>query len=123
MTLRQRRPRIKNEAHLALIRQLPCVVCFRHPPSEAAHIRYGDCQHDKPPTGGAEKPDDKWTLPLCPEHHRTGRDAQHRMNEREWWLKHGIDPLALSKKLSLCETLEDMESVISTILYGRSDLW
>jgi hypothetical protein len=59
----------------------------------------------------AEKPDDKWTVPLCADHHRTGKGAQHGAGEREWWTGRGIDPLPLCEALAACGTLEDMESV------------
>src|SRR3546814_4861401 len=62
------------------IRDLPCLVCGTAP-VEAAHIRSGSLQFAKRPTGGAEKPSDKWSLPLCAEHHRTGDMAQHRSEE------------------------------------------
>lgn len=56
--------------------------------------RYG-----KRPTGAGEKPSDRWTLPLCPVHHRLGQNAQHNSGEREWWVAQGVDPLALCKAL------------------------
>lgn len=108
--MRQRQPRVRDERHLRLIRQLPCLICGRYP-AEAAHIRYGDAEHGKPKTGAGEKPDDKWTLPLCAEHHRTGKDAQHGAGERRWWESWGVDPLALCNELSDCATFEDMEAV------------
>lgn len=43
----------------------------------------------KRPTGLGEKPDDKWAMPLCSEHHR----EQHSMGEREFWEGYGIDPI------------------------------
>jgi hypothetical protein len=43
----------------------------------------------------AEKPSDKWALPLCNRHHR----EQHSMNELEFWKSHGIDPFMLAIKM------------------------
>lgn len=96
--IRQRRPRIKEPKHLDLIRQLPCVVCNTMP-VEAAHIRSGSPRHGKRYVGVAEKSDDKWTLPLCPKHHR----AQHAMNELKFWQLHNIDPFATALALWAAE--------------------
>ncbi len=86
--------RVHNEAHLARIRTLPCLRCGRLNESEAAHIRYGSLLHGKRDTGMAEKPDDRWTVPLCASCHRTSQGAQHKSNEKQWWARLGIDPLA-----------------------------
>lgn len=42
-----------------------------------------------------EKPDDRWTLPLCSKHHRT----QHEYGEWQWWKAQKVDPLILSLAL------------------------
>jgi len=81
---KQKRIHAKN--HLAWIRTLPCLITGTQP-VEAAHIRFADAQYGKRETGMGEKPDDCWTVPLCPEKHR----EQHSMNEREFWDKHGIN--------------------------------
>lgn len=91
--LRQRRPRVRDEKHLKFIREQPCCLCNDNTSVEAAHIRAGSIEHNKPATGMAEKPDDRWTLPLCGTHHR----EQHTMNEMEFWAEYGIDPFALAK--------------------------
>lgn len=96
MTLAQRQPRIEDPAHLAFVRTLPCTVCSRPGPNDPAHLRAAARQYGKRHTGMAEKPDDKWVLPLCRTHH----DAQHRENELGWWAKMGIaDPFALAVAL------------------------
>lgn len=89
-------PRIKDEKHLAFIRQLPCAVCANNIQTEAAHLRAGDEFYGKRPTGMGEKPDDKWTLPLCWEHHQ---GDQHRGNEMAFWRRHGINPFVLALTL------------------------
>lgn len=94
-----RRPRIQDRSHLAFIRQLPCVACFIEGRTEAAHIRFGDPEWDKRETGMAEKPDDKWSAPLCNLCHRDGQDAQHKSGERDWWAARSIDPLKLATEL------------------------
>lgn len=94
MTLTQRQPRIEDAAHLAYIRTLPCLVCHRPGPNDPAHIRSAAPQYGKRHTGFGEKPDDKWTLPLCRHHH----DEQHaRGDELAWWASKGIaDPFAVA---------------------------
>lgn len=92
MSLRQRQPREEDPAYLAYVRTLPCLICGRHGPSDAAHIRSAAPHYGKRYTGKAEKPDDKWALPLCRRHH----EEQHRTNELGWWAGKGIaDPFAL----------------------------
>ena len=90
-----RRPRIKNEGHLAFIRQLPCVCCGNNLETEAAHIRMSAPWYGKRSTGGQEKPSDYWTIPLCGRHHR----EQHAMNERDFWKSQGIDPIIVAMAL------------------------
>lgn len=67
--LRQRKPRLVDEKYLAQVRALPCCVCGREGPSDAAHIRMSDAEwgghYGKRATGMAEKPDDCWAVPLC----------------------------------------------------------
>ncbi len=92
MTLRQREPRVKDNKHLDFIRSQPCCICGDNTSTEAAHIRTESLANGKRPTGGAEKPSDKWTLPLCNRHHR----EQHTMNEMAFWKNHGIDPFMLA---------------------------
>lgn len=93
-----KRPRIKSEAHLDFIRSLPCVCCGNDIQTEAAHIRSGDPYYGKRNTGMSEKPDDKWTLPLCFEHH----GEQHRGNELQFWKRYGVNPFVLALSLYGC---------------------
>lgn len=90
-----KRPRIKDERHLNFIRQLPCVCCGNNIETEAAHIRTGALFYGKRDTGGQEKPDDKWTLPLCNRHHA----EQHKGNELAFWKRYGIDSFVLALTL------------------------
>lgn len=96
---RQRRPRRERPDHLAFVRSLPCVVCGSRDNVHAAHVRYGDPRYGKRPTGMGEKPSDAFTVPLCARDHLDGPDAQHRSNERKWWLGRGIDPLEVAVRL------------------------
>ena len=94
--LRQRAPRVRDEKHLDFIRSLPCCICGDDTATEAAHIRTASLENGKPHTGMAEKPSDKWALPLCGKHHR----EQHAFgNELEWWKCHGKDPFLLAMTL------------------------
>lgn len=93
--LRQRDPAIKDARRLRFIRSLPCCICGGID-VDAAHIRSTLLHIDgKRPTGGGEKPSDKWTVPLCRRHHA----EQHDMNELKFWEKHGIDPFLLAISL------------------------
>lgn len=92
-----KRAREQAHDHLRFVHGLPCLVCGA--PGECAHIRMGNMLRGKPPTGKSEKPSDKWVVPLCPDHHRNGPDAQHNMNEAEWWARQGIDPIATAALL------------------------
>ena len=87
----KKRPREKDKGHLAWLSSLPCVITGKRP-VHVAHVRYADPVYGKPQTGMAEKPSDKWTLPLCNRHHR----EQHGMNELAFWKKYSIDPFMLA---------------------------
>lgn len=92
---KQRRPRERNEKHLAWIRTLRCCLCGA-PGPDPAHIRAASAVHGKRETGGGEKPADKWTTPLCRRHH----DEQHAAgNELLWWAAQGVDPFGLALAL------------------------
>ena len=97
MTLRQRLPREHDEAHLQFVRGLPCMVCGNNIETQAAHIRFADLRFAKPYTGRQEKPHDRWAVPLCGQHHA----LQHGMNEREWWIQVGIDPVPVAMAIAL----------------------
>lgn len=91
----QKRPREKDQTHLKWIGTLRCCVCGR-PDVDAAHIRSANSLYGKRETGGAEKASDKFTVPLCREHH----DEQHKAgNELKWWAAKQIDPFGLALAL------------------------
>lgn len=105
-----REPRKHSEKHLNFIRGLPCVVCRDNTATEAAHIRFADSRAAKRSTGKGEKPDDRWTIPLCGGHHRD----QHGMSEREFWRTVGIDPIFMALALhSVTGDFEKGEQIIS----------
>ncbi len=76
-----KRPRVRNEKHLAFIRGLPCLVCGDNTSTEAAHVRFSYHRAAKRYVGKAEKPDDMWVLPLCGTCHRN----QHQNSEENFW--------------------------------------
>lgn len=97
--LRQRSPRQQDAKHLAYVRAQPCCVCGSTRNVEAAHLRMACAAIGKLPTGMQEKPDDKWSTPLCAYHHRTGILAQHKIGEEEFWILAGINPFELAARL------------------------
>lgn len=104
---KKKRPRQFDNQHLAFVRGCSCAVCGRRP-VEAAHVRMPSLIDGKRETSTAEKPSDKWVVPLCPEHHR----EQHSENERAWWAKQGIDPIRLCLALWASTGDEDGAEVI-----------
>ena len=120
------RARKRDPAHLARVAQLSCLACGARP-VHVAHIRYADAWYGKGITGIGIKPDDKWTVPLCPRCHRD----QHSHGERDWWEAHRINPLTVARKLYAISTLideprddgkiGDMERVIRTVRGGVPD--
>lgn len=93
----KKRPREKKDRHLNFIRSLPCLVSTSLV-AEAAHVRFGSLAHGKRATGGAEKPSDRWTVPLSREEHR----KQHSMDEEAYWQSVNIDPLTVAALLWSC---------------------
>lgn len=83
--------------YLGLIRHLPCLHCGMEP-SEAAHVRMASAAFGKA-SGLGKKPENRFCVPLCAEHHRLGRDAQHNRGEREFWESLGINPLICAAEL------------------------
>jgi hypothetical protein len=79
----------RRAQHLAFVRQLPCVVCGKAAPSEAAHVRSGS-------DGGAGmKPSDRYCLSLCTDCHA----LQHQFGELRFWSVVSIDPLNVAFRL------------------------
>lgn len=91
--LRQREPRIRDNAYLQDVRSLSCIICLSNVCVDAAHIRYS--APGKLNAGVGAKPDDCYVLPLCREHHA----LQHSMGERQFWREMGLDPLRIAAQL------------------------
>jgi hypothetical protein len=90
-----RQPRVTDAQHLDFVRSLPCAVCGDDVSTEAAHIRSGELMYGKEHTGMAQKPHDRWTVPLCGAHHR----EQHSQGEFRWWKAKGVNPFTLAMTL------------------------
>ena len=103
----KKRSREHDKVHLAWIRTLPCVITGNRP-VDPAHIRYADPIYGKRETGKAEKPDDRWTVPLSRKKH----DEQHSGNERLFWARYGLDPLRIALALHACSGDDDQAMVI-----------
>jgi hypothetical protein len=81
--------RIRSKEHLRFVAQQPCVICGRKP-AHAHHVRYAQ------PRGLALKVSDEFTVPLCATHHS---EIHGTGDERQWWVKRGIDPLEIAGDL------------------------
>lgn len=69
-------------AHLARVKALPCVICWKPGPSDARHVFHGRY--------GSRKASDFETIPLCKSHHQDGPDAIH--NDKAGWAdRYGFD--------------------------------
>jgi hypothetical protein len=88
----------RDEAYLALIRQLPCLSCGMEPCGEAAHIRLQSAPHGKR-EGMGRRPSDRWATPICGSDHREGPNALHKIGEYIFWLDLGINPFLIATKL------------------------
>lgn len=103
----KKRPRREERDHLTFIRDLPSCISGKRP-CDPCHIRFGDLRYGKRETGVSEKPSDQWVLPLT----RAEHDDQHSGNERAFWARHGIDPLALALKLYGCSGDDEAAEII-----------
>jgi hypothetical protein len=81
--------RERDRHHLKFVASKPCLICGRVP-SDAHHVKFAQ--------GAAlgRKVSDKYTVPLCRLHHR---DLHRQGNERSWWKRQGIEPLAIASAL------------------------
>ena len=78
---------VKRPDYLTFIRALPCIITLQ-PNVEAAHVSTAAPDYGAYGRGKSQKADDSWALPLVQEKH----NAQHKINEMEFWRWHGIDP-------------------------------
>jgi Putative HNHc nuclease len=78
---------VRDPAHLAFIRSLPCAVCRRERTIEAAHVGR---------RGLSQKSSDRETLPLCNLHHR----EQHRVGLKQFARDYNLDIPAMLEALN-----------------------
>jgi hypothetical protein len=98
--------RARDREHLKFVAAQSCLVCGRTP-SDAHHIKFAEQR------AMGRKVSDKFTVPVCRLHHR---DLHRRGNERAWWQKQGIEPLAVAaalwKKTHILEEVTDGSSEV-----------
>lgn len=88
-TWRDERPGM-SEAHLAMLRTMPCVVCLKAPAGTVHHLKAGTGER-----GMAVRSTDKWALPLCFHDHETVERIGSK-NETNHFRGLGIDAFVLS---------------------------
>jgi len=104
--------RLVDINHIARIKQLPCISCGAHPPTEAAHVRIH--------AGMGMRPDDNLVLPLCDVCHRTGPGAEHNVGgSKKFYSELGIDPVALAAELYDETDLSKMRVIAFKTIYGE----
>ena len=92
---KRHRGRERDTGYLAFLRRQPCVCCGAPAPSDAAHIRMGNRERGKMPTGMQVKPSDRFAVPL----NRTCHTVQHSGSEARFWQERGLDPFAIADRL------------------------
>ena len=112
----------RDSTYLAMVRQCPCLDCGLDPAGTAAHVRMQSGAHNK--HGGiGKKPADRWALPLCDMCHTIGETSQHRVGEREYWHRFGLNPLLVCVKLYGARgDLVRMRAVTLTAIAERESL-
>jgi len=121
--LRERRPRVRDNAYLAWIRRLPCLatarsLCLMVYGCDAAHIRTGYPEAGWSYTGKAQKPDDVRAAPLT----RASHTIQHSMSEAKFWTDLNLYPPAVCERLRAAyEAGEDGAVVIAEISKWETD--
>lgn len=84
----QERREGNSEAHLALLRLLPCCVTGNTPCGSAHHLKSGPAARER---GVNMRATDKWGLPLAYEAHILGVEKVATRYEHAWFREHGID--------------------------------
>ena len=94
--------RHRSKEHLRYVAEQPCAICGRSP-SHAHHVRFAQSK------GLALKVSDEFTVPLCAIHHSENHSTG---DERRWWQRHKIDPLAIARRMwdESCKRGEDNAS-------------
>lgn len=100
---------VKSKKHLQFVASHCCLIC-RNSEVQVAHIRHL-------PSGnqGLSRKDDRYCIPLCFSCHQ----AQHKMNERLFWQKYGINPLGVAKQLCLKSPCKKVKEFTESINYFK----
>jgi hypothetical protein len=92
----QQRREGNNAVHRAIIKQLPCVVCWKKPPNDGHHLKMGLAGGER---GVGMRATDKWLVPLCRVHH-DDLESYGSRREFEWFAAHSVEnPELLAKAL------------------------
>src|SRR5262249_6619652 len=83
--------RLRDRDHIQHITKQPCLICGRRP-SDPHLLRFAQLRA----LGG--KVSAEFTVPLCRTHHR---EVHRSGDERSWWRKAAVDPLAAARTLWL----------------------
>jgi hypothetical protein len=83
--------RLRDRDHIRHIMKQPCLICGRRP-SDPHHLRFAQGR------ALGRKVSDEFTVPVCRTHHR---EIHRSGDERSWWRKAAIDPLAAARALWL----------------------
>lgn len=96
-----RRGPARDRAYLAWIRRFGCVACLNSTIIAPKNPLWDDIEaaHVGPIRGLGQKCSDYETIPLCEQHHRLGRDSQHRL-QKKFFDHHGLDRAALISELN-----------------------
>lgn len=101
-----------SEAHLVLLRQMPCCVTLKMPAGEVHHLQNGIKDR-----GLGMRSQDRWGLPLL-HHLHMELHAKGSRNEPAWFVKHGIDdPLGLAS--ALWHATGDLPRMIAILMANR----
>ena len=112
VNFRDMRPGMSDE-HLSCIRKLPCCICLRMPGFDPHHLK------DTPDKerGMSLRSTDKWTVPMCEQHHIYGVELAGTRNELKWFSDRGVQALSLAK--ALWGATGDVPKMIKIVLAHR----
>jgi hypothetical protein len=84
------------EVHRAIVKHLPCIVCWKQPPNDGHHLKMGLAGGER---GVGMRATDMWLLPLCRLHH-DDLESYGSRREFEWFAAMGVeDPEGAAKAL------------------------
>ncbi len=86
------------DLHRAMVKQLPCVVCWKAPPNDGHHLKGGGARLSR---GMGMRAVDRFLIPLCRRHH-DDLESYGSRREFEWLAAHAVeDPEGLADALYL----------------------